>query len=94
MIRFIMGMMSWVLSQALLAVICWPLYDRFLFEIVKIELGFFQWFSIIIISSCIIPVGKAIKPNTTNTINNQKSISKKARFKQFLNTIIHDRQGT
>lgn len=55
---------SWMLAQLGLSLICYLLYKFFLIDLFKLEIGYMQWVSIMLISSCIIPSGKILKANT------------------------------
>lgn len=52
------SIISWCLSQAFLALICYILYIVFLANSFNIDLGYMQWLSMIIIFQCIIPKNK------------------------------------
>jgi hypothetical protein len=61
--KLIASVFSWVIAQLGLSLICYIMYSFFLFDLFKIEIGYIQWVSIIIISSCIIPSGKILRAN-------------------------------
>lgn len=52
------NIISWCLSQAFLALICYILYVVFLANSFNLDLGYMQWLSIIIIFQCVIPKNK------------------------------------
>lgn len=57
-------LVSWILAQLGLSLICYLLYRFFLIDLFKLEIGYIQWVSIMLIFSCIIPSGKILKANT------------------------------
>jgi len=54
-------LISWIAAQLGLTLICYLMYSFFLIDLFKLEISFIQWFSIIVISSCIIPSGKILR---------------------------------
>jgi len=73
---------SWALASALLALICYSLYNIFLISEFKLNLNYIQWLSIIIIFQCIIPTG--IKQNAENT-SGKSNTSKNGFVNDFIN---------
>ena len=53
--KIISSILSWAIGQALLALICYSLYNIFLVSEFNLSLNYVQWLSIIIIFQCIIP---------------------------------------
>jgi hypothetical protein len=54
-------LISWIIAQLGLSLICYIVYNLFLTDLFKESISFIQWFSIIVISSCIIPSGKILR---------------------------------
>jgi ABC-type transport system involved in multi-copper enzyme maturation permease subunit len=53
---------SWSITQLALAGICTLIYHFLLKDALSFSISFLNWVGIIIISSCIIPSGRIIKP--------------------------------
>lgn len=68
--NFISGILSWLVMQSFLGLICWLIYNQFLVESFKIELGYIEWTSIVIIASIIFPHGETKNPIDKKLNNN------------------------
>ena len=79
--KHVTKVVSWALAHALLALICYSLYNIFLISEFKLNLNYIQWLSIIIIFQCLIPRG--IRQNTED--NSDNSIAKKGFVNDFIN---------
>lgn len=62
--KILATLISWIIAQLGLGLICYFLYKFFLLDLFKIEISYLQWIAIMIIFSCIIPSGKILKANT------------------------------
>jgi hypothetical protein len=78
---FISGIISWLVMQLFLGLICWLIYDKFLVNSFNLELGYIEWTSIVIIASILFPHGETQNPidkklkniNDTNILSFLKS---------------------
>lgn len=66
---FLKKLLSWLISQLILATTCWALFEVCLNNL-NIELSWLNWLGIVTISSIIIPFNKKEKNNDKNPINN------------------------
>lgn len=55
---------SWVITQLVLASICYISYIILLKDLIGTNVSFLNWLGIVIIASCVIPSGRIIKPGT------------------------------
>lgn len=55
-------LISWSITQLALAGICTLTYHLLLKDIISFDVSFLNWLGVIIISSCVIPSGRIIKP--------------------------------
>jgi hypothetical protein len=72
-------LISWLTTQFALAGICTITYNFLLKNELLFEISFLNWIGIVIISSCIIPSGRIIKPGE-NSLDKTPDILKN-RFK-------------
>ncbi len=70
--KLIASVFSWIIAQLGLSLICYLMYNFFLDDLFKIEIGYIQWVSIIVISACIIPSGKILRANPGSKENVEK----------------------
>jgi hypothetical protein len=84
--KFLFSILSWIVAQSALALICYVIYYYILADLTDIDINYIQWLAIIIIATCVLPEGKIVKPGTQKEPDSSK-------LETFVNSIIkkHER---
>ncbi len=71
---------SWSIGQGALALICTLVYNYLLIDLFSVEISYVQWLGMIIVSACILPIGRKIK-----TTNNELDV--KSKIETFISSM-------
>ena len=69
--KWLYNIISWAGAQAVLALICFLLYEYVLQDLFKVNITYIQWLAMIIIGICVLPGGNPL--NTENEPQDPKS---------------------
>lgn len=65
--KLLFNILSWIVSQLLIALICYATYNLALENTFGLKIGYLQWVAIIVISICIIPDRNQKKENNSKS---------------------------